>query len=931
MLPTSSPTKSTAELRVLCYPAEAIPATTGRNFGVCDTILNLLFRASGEAGETLAGFGKKDFRASDGWYRQTTFKSIGPNIDFALFSGGKIYKGLSALVVSNFAKSVMSSSPPLSGFYLLPRLDVRNNTIEAAPKGILIAKTRAPRGGDFAKIRWRHRRGEARIGYDQTGKAIKLSAWITSIPDRLPRRTFVTHSHQTPDKATEIETMDVFPALQQTVWELIDLAEARDNKEPGGVRLMWGGRANSLELRRREYPAICRARPDAAEGSENEWEVVQRITEWGKFEFVGDLTVTVENIGGRLGLSMFDGQGKGATWDFPAFSMVPGDAEAGAPPQFETTPWEWPKGTLGFSAQGVSAHVGVSLLDLSEERKVKRKTKDKKGRVVTVEETKRVPLRDEFARMPQTLPPGSPPPLGKSEVVAGGFFATGTTATVTANVTTAGKLTTVDYKCALQSNLVVSPLVSHVGGKHEGEPELTDYAALDISGALVGRPRESGAALGAMSSKEFTFDVDRFLLEGIAPSDGAPLPINDPPRPWTDFVAKDNPIEISSRWRYTDGSYSDWSNRLQGYIVTDEKATDGALDWQMKILARDKLHRLTDPAGMIDETDGPLDLLLWQSDGEPVYGTDMAAAIVANKLGPVEAGRINGGGENASRRFYGEDHPAMMSIARNGGGLSLQNGARIVGAPNKAGFDFPPLWNRDAMSWLEELAKQDFSTFFYGHVSENGVNLTDWPCLIWGDLSKILQGRPIHELPDAVYDVGDADKLLLALRIAQKAPKRINEVKVWASPPGESSQLPFPATKMATARLPAGDPNSADRSWRRTQIVESQSLWPGGWAQEVASLVIRGLEDVEMHWPRLTCRGMGEIQEGDELTVKQLHVLADSPDRSDLNLGLSGDSFRVLHAEQSWDLERHNWVSELEVFPLSLFERLEKEEALNSG
>jgi hypothetical protein len=127
--------------------------------------------------------------------------------------------------------------------------------------------------------------------------------------------------------------------------------------------------------------------------------------------------------------------------------------------------------------------------------------------------------------------------------------------------------------------------------------------------------------------------------------------------------------------------------------------------------------------------------------------------------------------------------------------------------------------------------------------------------------------------------------LLMSASVDTRPDRDINRVLVWAGGnEGDLSQY-LPAMRMAEARLPSSDLNSAERTWERTQILREDIGFSPGAAEGIAFTVINELKGVEMRWPSLTCLGDATVQWGDVVQVRQ--------NANDCELGISDHTMRL--------------------------------------
>jgi hypothetical protein len=340
--------------------------------------------------------------------------------------------------------------------------------------------------------------------------------------------------------------------------------------------------------------------------------------------------------------------------------------------------------------------------------------------------------------------------------------------------------------------------------------------------------------------------------------------------------------------------------------------------------------RLQKPAAVIDSRFPPLDLLYAIKDGSSranlvLYGSECVAEILSRSLGSSEGAMLNGGGtELVVRRgafvplryvrFFPSSHYPLLDSGSDGAGYFSVMAGATGKPPTTDGFLFPPPFGEDALSWINKIAAYDHAVFFYGWPGDT-ERFETWPVPCYGRINNFTAGAPTRWIYDADYVGGDLGNLLLAAQTETRPEQKINRALVWGNPANQQAPAFLPALMVGEARLPSSDPNSADYSWERTEILKEDIAGVPGAAQGIANGVISQLSGVTMQFPDVTVRGNPLWFWGDKVQFQMNSI------GSDLSIGLQNHVFRVQKVTHKLDFSgsdpTREFTTELNMRPVS--------------
>lgn len=845
--------KDSAEFSVRCYTSDFIPRVTSHHFSIADVFADLVRPHQGESSR----FSLDESAPPAQWERQSDFNRIDANCVFT-FLGDRVYFGSQAIKA---AKDVQHGSSAVAGFTLKARAQSQNCVMRPG-------SGRDPKGATgFKTLRW---------------KGLKGGAWQSYKPLRFPGATFITHAAQNPDSEVEAQTLDPLAQNAQIQVTLLWRGVAATQTQPAAFRYLWGNNSLSVVFRFNSPPTV----EYYADGGWHLWKTLEGAGAT-TFDNGTQTHLTILRIAGRLvvgidhdyfeclgsGRAVGTGSGPNATYDLRDVS--------------------WPKGVNRVRSFGVSVMVGVAklvFLDALSE-------KDKKG------------VRDGKLKLPSSTPSGFAPRRGEIERdvprpgltprmdseaqigdgYAGGWAKDGTKSEVKTEILP-GK---VRYTLSLTGSAdgINAPFCNKLTARYLGLFSVDNAPFLDIIKACVSG-RETTAFPPLAPGAEWSLEIDRSALDLLSGE-------------WVTYVKAFNPLEIMMRWKYSDGTRSEWVGRLRGYVSSLSLSVNQANKWMMTLGGRDPMWRLQKPNSIIDHNYYPLDWLWAAQGGAPLYGWQCVKEILSIAQGEDEGNRLT--------TYLPPFHYALLSATTDNGGFlpSTQ-------PPHGNGFRFPPPWKSAPGDWIKTFCKYDYAQFFYGYPSGalagtsqiTGATIpitgtseltTPWPVPIYGQYPLIVAGRPTWTIPDANYVSGDLNLLAFMAEVTGLPEENINRILVWGNPPqGAGADLPFPAIRQAERQLQNDDPNAAIFSWARTLVHEGPQFFYPGAAEIHAERVMALYRNKKIRRFRFECRGEERMQWGDKALPMMINAGGAGGNYSDPHLDVNGEVFRIWRLQNSY-------------------------------
>lgn len=751
----------------------------------------------------------------------------------------------------------------LSAVILKQRVIYRNCVIHKSDG----RQPNTPPQGDsaFETLQWRGKEPD-----EVDGSITNESHWQTVLSDDVPDRTRIQYKKQSPNRSATAETIESLAANQQLMFEIDWIGVAQGHTNAGGFVVTWGNQKYGIDWRYGAKPVLKRR-------VNGKWQTWKRFDEAPICTFTGSTIVRVRRWLGRLIISI-----DAHTWHI--LDTVPdGPASESRTPSRRQVNVTWPKGRLFVSTYGVNATLGVALFSTKESNKLPR-TGD---------------LVREIPHALRYFGPVSFPGVTRGWNTP----STRTKLKVEVNKKRAKyTLTLTADKAGIDTPAVIAVMAHQPSGIAAAPVEPLDLrravSSIEINSA-------SPVIVGT-SASQCTINLDRHSLR-LSDSE------------WRTIVKKRRPIEVSLRWRMTDGSRTEWVAVFRGYIWKIAKSNPRYNDTQMRLTCLDDMIRLQKPSGIITERFGPMDYLLVDGKGKSIFGAHIAQEIFRVFLGEERAAEINGTGNPLEFNPHG--FPLLSTEGDNAGYYTLRAALEGNTPPTQQGAMLPAPYFEDAISWLKQILRDDHCVCFFGY---NPKAPTSWPVPIYGRWRYITAGRTPKVIPDARYVVtakpggnpdGDVDRVMQSASTENLPEKEINTVYVVSSAPMFQSPSPTaPSLIIAKARVPEDDPLAPEDSWESILVVKDDLIVSHQQAEALANGIMREVQGIERENPAISFRGDEYLTIGDLVTP-----LMEKP-RSDKELDLSGKTFQVVsykHLVQMNGPDANDFTTDVVLAPLS--------------
>jgi hypothetical protein len=740
---------------------------------------------------------------------------------------------------SNLAEAVQSQNPTISlDWAATPVFDVLSNLGMARFKkdGTVVFGPSAPENGrDTAVAGVFIQPREAPLDCKIGDNAAFADSGFTDISWLEKEGTFKTMPALVPGGGTGIfniggdelsiaETAGVLPAKRSMRFDLFFQSKARGGPNPR-FRLIWGGKY-SIVFEHGAAPTIERRIDGGA------WTIWKTVHGFEPLNLLGGrYRVYIERLAGRLVVRI----GNASIWLL--------DDKSGAASGFIDV--DWPEAPLTVNIYNCRVHLEMAVVKWSSAN----------GQGYTAQIGRMVPRRTPID--PDTLTVAS----------SGGWKLAGTAITVAPTIEQGG----VRYLATLAASAdgIDTPFLQTVLIKYRSDWSAPDATGVNLSSA-VNRAKISLALPPVLAGSECTLDLDFGLLRKLSG--------------WQNVIRARCPLEVSIRWKYTDGTASNWSKVFVGYVFMPGQDIPGYNGAAVRIVGRDPIMRLQKPAGVIDHRFGPMEMVFLEkfaggsggydvNTGRPIDGKlwsgECVREILRVIMGDGVAASINGNGD--PRRFASSLEPPLYAPASDAGGylgIASAFGLSLESAPSllAGNFIFPPPFGDDGLSWINRFTKDAFSIFCWGWPTGD---TTVAPVPIIGDYLRIVANRKLVKLYDAKVN-GDTSRLISRFGVEARPQKTINRWLVWGNLNGQNALEGLtPAMVMAEARLYPGDLDSAEESWELTEIIQNDIAAigdvPGRRAAEAIAFARRDLaRNIRLEWPSFTMpQGDETIQSGD--------------------------------------------------------------------
>jgi hypothetical protein len=835
--------KAEPEFRILAYPTSAIATRGSTPFGIADVISHLIKHDIGEGKAANNSNGE----SANNWEAQPLFQAEDDNLAYVVVNA----PGANGPVVATGAAA--AGQPGVGGFVTRGRVTPVNCRMNDWDGDIDPDPVE-----ELETVVFRTQRGDS---------------WKTIRTSEKPPRTRVFHTAQTANTHVSLISETLLEANQEIEIDLDELAVAFGQNDPARIRIAFGGGAYSLLLRQ-GAPATVDKRDRSS--SRTPWRVWRELTSLPTIDFQSASKLQIRRIGGFMAVGI-----NGVHTCLMEMTKYLIGEEA----RYERKECRWAAGPLEITFYGVSATLGLSLIEM--------------------------PVKTSYSR---TIPrQATGLPVG-SKLYPKGWIPPGTKVKCALTV---GR-TEVHYTVTLYSDPKhkTSPLLTGVTAQLAGGFVTPTALPLDITRAFESG-EESGAEPGVANSAEWTMQFSRFLLDKL------PLPEDAPEgATWEYYLTENgyNPISFEVRDTYNDGTKSEWVKRLDGFVRSIRKGGEEYNADEVNVTATDGLIRYDRPAGVLDETAAPQDYLLAQNEGRAVYAADCVKELVRTRISEFEASQFNGNGD--ARRFMVDGHPPLLSYDNDVVGMW-----NATPPPKTNGFILaPPSWfDSTLLDWIRKYCDDDggsagLMVFFYAFVG------TARAVPVYGDIDLILTmlaSENQYHIAGAEYSEGDLDTLMSGWEFSTVPEKDFNTVAVLNHfYEGKNTFNSYEWQQfVAKARLDPSDPRAPEHSWDRLDVVETNRPFDRSWTAWLAYFLIRHHEKP----PRpgqLRFRGERRMQWGDVIKPKQLKRLVDGSDLPDPVANF--DWYRVMRLTNRYAQGRsqgRSMESNATVIPLTEFEK----------
>ncbi|BCM88853.1 hypothetical protein IAD21_00695 [Abditibacteriota bacterium] len=744
---------------VLVWPVDPEAAnrsqwTLSENYAGC-------FQAGSDGG-TDDGGGIPGFKSIQFPHQPALLNLQGP-VDFVRFTAaGRVERGASAALQS-------TPDSELCGLTVQLRRESLRNSMQNEPH-----QSKAPNlPGSSPSLLW----------------VTEAGAWETLVPVSSPFDSCVHPYNFNPNTAFKIKTRKPWDANRGFVamWDYGGVIY--EHKGDPAVRLSWGDKW-SLVFR----GLGDKARPTLERRESGQWVCVRVLRDCVPLDqkfWTSSHTARVQCIGARLCVDV----------DGTEYAVAELDDFGNA------TEATWPRKPLRFSVWGADATLRVHRLsgDSSEQ--------DADGNPI--------PHQVSFRR---TIPAPDNPPFeqGVLEFKAAGDRVRGHSVPVsgpdsdhprgsisinTLLLGTGLELVTITgawvgniagYHATLYCTSTTPPLLSGLVAEFAPLPTQSLPDPIEVRAAVSSLSVDSGDP-ETLPDAEASLSLSHSLLEQLVPG-------------WKSAILPYRPLLIRAKHRVEDG----WTTLFRGFLTPDSLTRDKWNDKELPLIARGPLVRLSEPAALVDERFGPLDLQL-NTGKNQLFGAEAAKRLLTIELGEGWTNNFNGDGD--AFRYLPDGHYAL---------LDNQDGGYFVAtkAPRSGNWRLPPPFGSDLKSWLNSLAKYDRAVWFFDAASN---------AFFYGRIVELLIERghirwsvPETAPPSNVTTTSDWP-LLSSLSKSGLLEQAFNDVRVWgAAPRGAEGFSP----SFIMGRAGDADPNSLDpisvaQSWRRTHLEKPDFVKQG--------------------------------------------------------------------------------------------------------
>lgn len=621
--------------------------------------------------------------------------------------------------------------------------------------------------------------------------------WETVIPARAPLCAGVHHLDTLPNQAVKIKTVERWPqnAGFRADFDLDGTAYGHQGEQ--ALRLSWGDKWSIVfgGQGAQKFPTLERRKT-------GEWATTRVLNAGVALDanfWRSSHELVVARLGGRLSIAL-----DGVEYWVQEF---PGDATAG-----QAVHASWPAAPLRLSVWGADCTLQVHRTTGETGQT------DDKGKAVLVHSTftREVPA-------PTLAPPGADFDFElrgaktQSKATAFGPLRSRLHGEGLDRVSVKGGWSgdKASYTATLSCSATEAPLLCAFAVAFPSRAHTLAPAPVEVRAALSNLSFDSGDPEN-LPDAEISFSLAG-PLKHLCPG-------------WDTAVLPYRPVLLRAK----NPGDENWTTLFRGYLMPEDATRNTWNAFDVPLRARGPLVRLSEPAALVDERFGPLDVLAGGNTGE-LFGCEAVRELLRIELGEAWVEGFNGNGDVF--RFLRDPYPLLSP-----GGTGFFTATQT---PLQKGSSYlPPPFGSDLKHWIDTLAGYDSAVWFFDAQDD---------CFCYGRIPEFWRARrqKVHvarEDAPARVDTTRTWPLLSSLRKSGLLEKAPNDVRVWSVPaPGAEGRSPA----LMMGRAGDADPHSLDplsraQSWTRTLLEKPDfvkaGVVPDDYAQRLAFHIWQSFE-----------------------------------------------------------------------------------------